>query len=74
MGPGRPRPKVDWAGQQLAGLTRQARTIEPGRYKVYLTPAALYDIVGMLGWGGFGLKSHKTKQTPLLKMVAEGPG
>lgn len=64
--------KVDWAGQQLAGLTRQARTIEPGRYKVYLTPAALYDIVGMLGWGGFGLKSHKTKQTPLLKMVAEG--
>ena len=36
---------------------------------MYLTPAAVCDLVGILGWGGFGLKSHKTRQTPLLKMT-----
>jgi predicted Zn-dependent protease len=61
--------KVDRAAQQLEVLERDAHTIEPGRYRVYLSPAALYDIIGLLGWGGFGLKAHKTKQTPLLKMI-----
>jgi predicted Zn-dependent protease len=63
--------KVDWASQQLEALNRGGESIKPGEYRVYLTPAALYEVVGMLGWGGFGLKSHKTKQTPLLKMVEE---
>ena len=63
------RRKVDWAGEQLAVLGQPATTIQPGRYRVYLAPAALNDLVGILSWGGFGLKSHRTKQTPLLKMV-----
>lgn len=61
--------KVERAGQQLAALKTEARSVEKGAYRVYLTPAALYEIMGMLSWGGFGLKSHRTKQTPLLKMV-----
>lgn len=64
--------KVDWAARQLEALRHKPHTIERGQYRVYLTPAALSDIVGMLGWGGFGLKAHRTKQTPLIKMVAEG--
>jgi predicted Zn-dependent protease len=64
--------KVDSALAQLEVLTRPPRTIEPGRYRVYLAPAALAEIVGLLGWGGFGLKEHRTKQTVLLKMVEEG--
>ncbi|RMG06856.1 MAG: TldE/PmbA family protein [Planctomycetota bacterium] len=64
--------KVAWASDQLRVIEHPAKRIEPGRYRVYLTPAALYDIVGLLAWGGFGLKAHKTKQTPLLKMVEEG--
>lgn len=63
--------KVDSALAQLEVLARTPRTIEPGRYRVYLSPAALADIVGLLGWGGFGLKEHRTKQTVLLKMVEE---
>ncbi len=62
--------KVDVAAKQLEALARQPATVEPGPYRVYLTPAAVYDIVGMLSWGGFGLKSHKTRQTPLLKMIS----
>jgi predicted Zn-dependent protease len=64
--------KVNAAAEQLAVLSRPPRTIEPGRYRVYLAPDALSDIVGLLGWGGFSLKEHRTKQTVLLKMIEEG--
>ena len=64
--------KVDSAAEQLIVLARPPRTIAPGRYRVYLAPAALSEIIGLLSWGGFGLKDHRTKQTPLLKMIEEG--
>jgi predicted Zn-dependent protease len=64
--------KVEEAAEQLDVLRRPPRTIPPGRYRVYLAPAALNDILQMLAWGGFGLKDHRTKQTTLLKMVEEG--
>ena len=54
---------------QLEALARPSRTVKRGDYKVYLTPAALREIMTMLSWGGFGLKSHKTKESPLIKMV-----
>jgi predicted Zn-dependent protease len=61
--------KVDVAVHQLDALARKPVTIRPGRYRVYLAPSALHDMVGMLAWGGFGLKSHRTRQTPLIKLV-----
>jgi predicted Zn-dependent protease len=64
--------KVHTAAEQLTVLAQTPRTIDPGRYRVYLAPAALADIVGLLCWGGFGLKAHRTKQTVLLKMIEEG--
>jgi predicted Zn-dependent protease len=64
--------KVTEAAEQLEVLKRPPHIISPGRYRVYLAPAALYDILEMLAWSGFGLKDHRTKQTTLLKMVEEG--
>jgi predicted Zn-dependent protease len=64
--------KVEEAAEQLDVLGQLPQTIPPGRYRVYLAPAALNDILQMLAWGGFGLKDHRTKQTTLLKMVEEG--
>lgn len=64
--------KVESASDQLAVLAQPPRTIEPGRYRVYLAPAALAEIIGLLNWGGFGMKDHRTKQTTLLKMIEEG--
>ncbi len=64
--------KMAAADEQLAILTRPPQTIDPGRYRVYLAPFAVYDILGTVSWGGFGLKDHKTKQTTLIKMVEEG--
>lgn len=58
--------------EQLRVLRGARRLVEPGRYPVYLTPSALYEMVQLLSWGGFGLRAHRTKATPLLKMVEDG--
>jgi predicted Zn-dependent protease len=64
--------KVAAASEQLALLGEGARTIRPGRYAVYLAPAALAELLGLLTWGGFGLRAHRTKTTPLLRMIEDG--
>jgi predicted Zn-dependent protease len=64
--------KMAAADEQLAILTRPAQTIDPGSYRVFLSPFAIYDILGTVSWGGFGLKDHRTKHTSLLKMVEDG--
>ncbi len=53
----------------LAVMARPARGLVPGRFRAYLAPAAVEELMGMLAWGGFDLKSHRTRQTPLLKLV-----
>ena len=63
--------KMEQSREQLAVLERPAKTIEPGRYRVYLSPSALWELFWLLGWDAFGLKSFRTKQTPLIKMAEE---
>jgi predicted Zn-dependent protease len=64
--------KVAHQVAQLDVLGRSPVTLPPGQYRAYLTPAALHEIAGMLSWGGFSLKSHKTTDSPLLRMVSDG--
>jgi predicted Zn-dependent protease len=64
--------KVAAAAEQLAVLAQPSRRLSPGRYRVFLTPSALAEILAILSWGGFGLRAHRTKTTPLIKMVEEG--
>lgn len=56
------------ARERVALLARPARTLEPGRYRAYLSPAAAKEVLDMLCWGGFSLKSQRTKQSPLLRL------
>ena len=56
------------ARKRVALLARPARTLEPGRYRAYLAPAAAKEVLDMLCWGGFSLKSQRTKQSPLLRL------
>jgi predicted Zn-dependent protease len=63
---------LDEARETLALLARKPKTLTPGRYRVFLAPAALHELMSLLAWGGFGLKSHRTAQTPLIRMVREG--
>ena len=62
--------KVATARTQLEALAQEPRTIPRGEYRVYMTPAAFAEFVRMIGWGGYGLKAHRTKGTCLLKMQA----
>ncbi len=61
--------RVERAHEQLAVVGQSARTLDPGRYRAYLAPAAMYEIMGMLSWGGFSVRAHRTKTTPLIGMA-----
>ena len=60
---------VEEAKRKLEALQLPSITLEPGEYRVILSPGALWEILGTVAWGGFGLKSQKTKVSSLLKLV-----
>ena len=64
--------KVESARKQVEILHREPKTIEPGKYRVFLAPAAVKEVAQMMGWRGFSLKAQKTKTTTLLKMIEQG--
>lgn len=64
--------KVADAAERLALLTRPTRTLPPGRYDVVLAPDAVAELLGLLCWGGFGLRALRTKTSPLVRMADEG--
>ncbi len=56
------------ARAQLAHIARPATTLVPGKYRVFLTPAAMEDVVSTLCWGGFSARALATKQSSLQRM------
>jgi predicted Zn-dependent protease len=60
--------KAAAARAQLASLAKPAKTLSPGGYRVYLTPAAIEEVMGMLCWEGFSFAARKTATTPLLRL------
>jgi len=58
------------ARERLALVARPARSLAPGRYRAYLAPSALEEIVSLLGWGGFSARALETRQSPLARMRA----
>ncbi|MEM7285717.1 MAG: metallopeptidase TldD-related protein [Actinomycetota bacterium] len=63
--------RIDWSRRQLEALGREPVDLAPGGYRTYLAPAALQELVDLWCWGGFSERSHRTMQTPLLRMVTE---
>lgn len=62
--------RIAEAREALERLKQPSRTIPPGRYRVYLSPAALNEIVGMLSWGGVSEKAVRTKTSCLEKLAS----
>lgn len=60
------------ARERLEVVRRPVKTVPPGEYRVYLSPAAVAELMGTLSYGGFGLKSHETRTTALLPMLTKG--
>ena len=61
--------KMETARTQVQALATKPKSLEPGHYRVYMAPAAVMELLSMLNWGAFGLKSHRTKQTSLLRLA-----
>ena len=60
--------KINDARGQLAHIALRARTLGPGKYRAYLTPAAMEEIASLLCWGGFSARALETKQSSLSRM------
>jgi predicted Zn-dependent protease len=63
--------RMGFAREQLARLSQPPRKLAPGGYRAYLAPAAMNELLGMLSWAGFGLKSRNTKQSALIRMAEQ---
>lgn len=55
------------AREQLALLSRPVKLLDPGEYRVYLSPMAVADLLGTLSWGGFGHKDLQTGVSTLIR-------
>lgn len=60
--------RMTQARERLALLARPSSPISPGRYRVWLEPMAMAEMLGTLAWGGFGLKDRRTGTSPLLAL------
>jgi predicted Zn-dependent protease len=63
--------KMAFAREQLARLGEKPRELAPGAYRAFLAPAAMTELLGMMSWAGFGLKSRNTKQSALIRMAEQ---
>lgn len=61
------RSAIAKAREQARILTRPARRIEPGAHRALLAPAALAELVSLLGWGGFSERAFRSGQSPLVR-------
>jgi predicted Zn-dependent protease len=61
--------RVATTREQLRMMARAPLVLVPGAYRVFLAPAALAEILGVVAWQGFGLSAHRTRQTPLLRLA-----
>jgi predicted Zn-dependent protease len=71
---------TDWDSKSLAENIRESvhwiellkkptQSVPRGSYRVYMAPAAVADLVGMLNWGGLSLNSYKNGSSPLNQLI-----
>ncbi len=62
------RAKIIRAANDVSVLRLPAKRIDPGAYRVYLSPMAVAELVSMMTWGGFSAKARATRTNPLGKL------
>lgn len=67
----------DWAvnlaraNQQLALLSRPTQNVKPGKYRTYLAPGAVSELLSMFGWGALSAAAWKQGRSAF-KRLADG--
>jgi predicted Zn-dependent protease len=64
--------RMEGARAQKRLLARPAVKLSPGRYRAWLAPAAVGELMSMLCWGGFSGRARETRQSCLLRMQHGG--
>lgn len=62
--------KIADAKANLRLFDQESKTISPGAYRVYFSPSAVQEIIGMMNWGGFSRKSLEVKNSPLMPLFS----
>ena len=69
----------DWSAQLVRASVREAlaqaellrrppRQLAPGRYRSYLSPAAVAELLGLLAWDGFSARAHRSGHACLARL------
>lgn len=72
---GRQWSEAAWARQlkqgaaQLELLGLDPIALKPGRYRAYFAPSAMAELLGILGWSGFGQKEQAVGTSSLTRLV-----
>lgn len=61
--------RIESTRAQLPYLARSPRTVEPGSYRAYVSPAAVDELLWMLNWGGVSAKEQRTQQSTIQQLV-----
>lgn len=56
---------------QLKALERPTQTIKPGNYRVYMSPEALNDLIGMFNWNGLSYRAYRLGGCAMAKLFEE---
>ena len=54
--------------QKLSLLSKPVQNVAKGKYRVFLEPMAVAEIIGLLSWGAFSLNMHNQGRAPLKKL------
>lgn len=54
---------------QLNHFAKPSRALPPKNYRVFLAPAALAELLGLLGWGGLSYEAYRTGRCALRLLV-----
>ena len=50
-------------------LEREPLAVAPGRYRAWLAPAAVGELLALLAWNGFGIKARRTGTSSLTRLA-----
>jgi len=63
--------QIEFAKQGLKALSKSEKKLQPGDYRVYLSPKAVSEVLGIMNWRCFSEESFQVKESPLFKMKEE---
>ena len=62
------RGRMARAVDELALVSIAPKSLDPGRYRAYIAPAAMEEVTQLLSWGAFSARALETQNSALAKM------